>query len=136
MCNNNQYESRAAMATSDRTCAALLVCSASQYQCVAATATANSVCCAILVCTGETYESKAPTATANCVCTPLSVCLNAKEHCTEVKTCQWYNTYDSDVYMGQVRPALLCCSRLRCPALTCSVLLPRNVAAMEGGRPA
>jgi hypothetical protein len=104
------------------------VCSASQYQCVAATATANSVCCAILVCTGETYESKAPTATANRVCTPLSVCLNAKEHCTEVQTCQWDNTYDSDVYMGQVRPSS--------PALSCAVLLCPAAAecCCRGGR--
>ena len=74
VCNENQYESAAPTAASDRRCSALTVCHEGQYESISPSANTDRVCSALTVCAGNQYEKTPPDATSDRVCTALTVC--------------------------------------------------------------
>ena len=93
VCNNNQYESAAPTATSDRICSPITTCGPNQYETQAPTGYTDRVCSPLTVCNSNQYERTAPTATSDRVCSNKKdegqTCNNDSE-CID-NDCDWVN---------------------------------------------
>ncbi|EGD75905.1 chitin-binding protein [Salpingoeca rosetta] len=74
-----EYETVAPTATSNRDCATLRTCNATEYETVAPTPTSNRDCAIIEVCADDQYETQAPTPTSDRFCDDCDVCDDATQ---------------------------------------------------------